>query len=288
MSMGSSSLHCPASSYERWCRHFAHNRDAASTLPWSASHSLSASELRIVARSIQQFQLGEWARGRGFMRRASAHPVLAADFWFVPSLKLFIAEEQRHSAILGQFLDRERISRLANHWLDGIFRRLRKLAGLEVCAAVLVTAEVLAMSFYQALRDATSSPLLKSICGRILCDEEAHLNYQALTLGLIRRPLSHRARAIRSLCHSVFFRGTAFVLWQQHRTVFRAAGWDYRRFRNDARGWFALLQVRITQASSEREDADSFDALTRTGNDLLVRAGQVSGAGYSDRPTPTA
>jgi hypothetical protein len=195
------------------------------------------------------------------MRRASEHPILAADSWFMPALKLFIAEEQGHSAILGKFLDRERISRLSNHWLDRIFRRLRKLAGLEVCATVLVTAEILAMSFYQALRGATSSTLLKSICARILCDEEAHLHYQAFTLGLIRRPLSHEARAIRSLCHSMFFHGTAFVLWQQHRRVFRAAGWDWRLFWDDARGWFSLLQVRIAQASLERECADSFDTL---------------------------
>lgn len=250
--MSSLSLRCPASSYERWYRHFIDNRDASSSLPWFAPSLLSASELRTVARSIQQFQLGEWARGRGFMRRASSHPALAADSWFLPALKLFIAEEQRHSAILGQFLDRERIARLSNHWLDGIFRRLRKLAGLEVCAMVLVTAEVLAMSFYQALRDATSSPLLQSICARILCDEEAHLDYQAFTLGLIRRPLSHSARAVRSLCHSVLFHGTALILWQQHRRVFRAAGWDCRRFRNDARGWFARLQHRIRQASLDR------------------------------------
>jgi hypothetical protein len=257
--MESSSLHSPALSYERWYRHFIDNRDAPCALPWSASHSLSASELRAVTRSIQQFQLGEGARGRGFIRRASAHPVLAPDPWFVPSLKLFIAEEQRHSAILGEFLDRERIARLAHHWVDGIFRRLRKLAGLEMCAAVLVTAEVLAMSFYQALHDATSSPLLQSICDRILRDEDAHLSYQALTLGLIRRPLPHRAQAVRSLCHSMFFRATAFVLWQQHRAVFRAAGWDYRRFRNDARNWFALLEVRIADASSP------MDVLCRVG-----------------------
>ena len=63
------------------------------------------------------------------------------------------------------------IPRLSAHWLDGIFRRLRKLAGLEACAAVLVTAEVLAMAYYQALRDATRSQLLRSLCARILVEE---------------------------------------------------------------------------------------------------------------------
>jgi hypothetical protein len=238
------------SPFERWHDHFLENRDRAVALPWQDSYRLDARELRLVARSIQQFQLGEWARGRGFVRRAASHPVLATDSCFVPALRLFIAEEQQHSGILGRFLDREGIPRLTNHWLDEIFRRLRKLAGLEACATVLVTAEVLAIPFYQALRDATGSPLLRAICVRILCDEAAHLNYQALTLGLVRRPLSERARAIRTLCHATLFHATAVVLWQQHRSVFRCAGWNFRRFWNDARGTFAFLQFRIGLADS--------------------------------------
>jgi hypothetical protein len=247
------------STYERWQQHFLGNRGAARALPWNDPYLLSAAELQLVGGSIQQFQLGEWARGRGLMRRASSHPVFAADPWFLPALESFIAEEQSHSLMLGRFLDRERIPRLASHWLDGIFRRLRKLAGLEVCAMALVTAEVLAIPFYQALRDATRSRLLRSICARILCDEAAHLNYQALTLGLIRRPFKKRGRAIRSFCHATLFHGTAFLLWQQHHRVFRAAGWNFHRFWNESRRGFALLEFRIRQVSLNR--ADSFDDL---------------------------
>ena len=234
-----------SSLYERWYWHFLEKRDSPCALPWHDSYLLCAAERRLVARSIQQFQLGEWARGRGLVRRASSHPVLSTDLWFLPSLDLFIAEEQRHSAILGRFLDRERILRLSNHWHDSMFRRLRKLAGLEVCAMVLVTAEVLAVPFYQALRDATRSHLLRSICMRILCDEAAHLNYQALTLGLVRRPLCNKARVIRFLCHSMLFHCTALLLWQRHHSVFRAARWDFRRFWNQARRGFARLHLRI-------------------------------------------
>src|SRR6266568_1196392 len=201
-------LSSPASAsspFERWHRHFFESRDSPGAFPWHDSYRLTSSELRLVGRSIQQFQLGEWARGRGFVRRASSHPIFAADSWFLPALKLFIAEEQGHSGLLGRFLDRERIPRLTNHWLDEIFRRLRKLAGLEACATVLVTAEVLAIPFYQALRDATRSPLLRSICASILHDEAAHLNYQALTLGLVRRGLGGGARCIHCVCHSTLF-----------------------------------------------------------------------------------
>ena len=250
-----------ASPYEQWYRHFLENRDGFLALAWDDVYLLSPAERRLVGRSIQQFQLGEWARGRGLMRRALSHPVLAPDPWFLPALELFIAEEQGHSGILGRFLDRERIPRLKNHWLDALFRRLRKLAGLEVCAMVLVTAEVLAIPFYQALRDATRSRLLRSICRRILCDEAAHLHYQAVTLGLVRRPLCERARMIRSLGHSALFHGTALLLWQQHRRVFRAAGWSFRRFWNDSRRVFARLQLRIGWLSLDRGSADSFDEL---------------------------
>lgn len=254
-------LHSTASPFERWYDHFLENRDRAAALPWHDSYQLSARELRTVAPSIQQFQLGEFARGRGFVRRAAAHPDLAADNCFVPALKLFIEEEQRHSGILGRFLDREGVPRLTNHWMDEVFRGLRKLAGLEVCATVLVTAEVLAIPFYQALRDATGSPLLRAICVRILCDEAAHLNYQALTIGLVRRPVSEHGRALRSLCHAGLFRTTAVLLWQQHRGVFRAAGWDFGRYWNDARRAFAYLEFRIRQVTLHGSHADSFDEL---------------------------
>lgn len=235
--------------YEHWYHQFLEKRDSPCDLPWHDPYLLSAGERRIVARSIQQFQLGEWARGHGLVRRAAAHPILSADQWFLPSLDLFIGEEQRHSCMLGHFLDRERIPRLTNHWVDTTFRRLRKLAGLEVCAMVLVTAEVLAIPFYQALRDATRSALLRSICATILRDEAAHLNYQAVTIGLIRCPLDNKGRLFRALCHSMLFHCTALVLWQQHRRVFRAAGWNFRRFWKQARRVFACLQARIWNIS---------------------------------------
>lgn len=147
--------------------------------------------------------------------------------------------------MLGRFLDRGHIPRLDHNWVDSTFRRIRKLAGLEACAVVLVTAEVLAVPFYRALGDATGSSLLHSICQRILVDEATHLNYQALTIGLIRRPLGKKARAIRSLCHLLLFHGTALLLWHQHRRVFRSAGWTFLHFWTRARRTFARLQTRI-------------------------------------------
>src|SRR3954469_14429361 len=95
------------STYEPWYVHFLDNRDRARPLPWHDPYRLSAVEIALAARSIQQFQLGEWARGRGLKRRACECAALASDPCFLPALDLFIAEEQGHSAMLGEFLDRE-------------------------------------------------------------------------------------------------------------------------------------------------------------------------------------
>jgi len=202
----------------------------------------------VVGRSIQQFQLGEFARGRGFLRRAARHRELGAEPEFVKSLELFIQEEQRHSLLLREFLEHERIPLLGGDAVDDVFRRLRKLAGLEVCVMVLVTAEVLAIPFYSALREATNSRVLKAICARILRDEAAHLKYQALTLGLIRKKLSHPERVLRSFAHSALFHGTALVLWLQHRRVFHAARRDFHGFWRQARACFRWLEVQTSRS----------------------------------------
>ncbi len=152
--------------------------------------------------------------------------------------------------MLASFLGQQGIQGLGSNWVDGVFRFLRKLAGLEVCASVLVTAEVLAVPFYQALRDATKSRLLRAICSRILEDEAAHLNYQGLTLGLIRGRLGERARTFHAFYHRVLFDVTSLLLWQQHRRVFRAAGWGFFRFWNEAQRWFAILEMKIRNSSA--------------------------------------
>jgi hypothetical protein len=243
-----------ASPFERWHAHFERNRERPPDLPWDDPYRLTAAERRAVAPSIRMFQLGEFARGRGLTRRAAAEAELAGDAWFLAALRLFIAEEQGHSGMLGRFLDREGVPRAGSAWADSVFRRLRKLAGIELCVMTLVTAEVLAIPFYRALRDATRSPLLRAICMRILCDEAAHLNYQALTLGTLRRPLDERSRSWRRALHAALFHGTALLVWRQHRRVFRAARRTFGSYWREAQCAFDFLNRRIEREQIPRED----------------------------------
>ncbi len=77
-------------------------------------------------------------------------------------------------------------------WIDNVFRHLRKMMGLECEVIILVTAEMIALSYYTALSNATKSELLKTICSQMLNDELKHVVLQSDTLFRIsnRRNLS--------------------------------------------------------------------------------------------------
>ena len=206
-----------------WVRYFRAN-SAEPCLPWDDGYRLSGAERSVVIESIQQFQLGENAQGRRLLERARA-----LDAEYVEALRLFIQEEQRHSYLLGRFLVMQGARCLRRHWVHAAFRRVRGVAGLELRMRVLATAEVLAIPYYTALRHATWSPLLQSICCRILAEEAEHLRFQAFTFGRLgsRRPAS--LQSMVCAVHRCFLMATTLLVWMEHRPVFRAGGYSLRR-----------------------------------------------------------
>lgn len=181
--------------------------------------------------SLQQFQLGEGSEGKGLKQRAKASALAIDDPDFLPALDLFIREEQRHSGDLGRFLDREGIARLKAHRVDGVFRRVRKLAGLELSLSVLVTAEIIAVPYYAALAEATASPLLRAICARILEDEMDHLRYQSHNLSTLRSRRRWHADLSEWIGRAALMFGALLIVWKQHHGLFRAGGYTWTRFR---------------------------------------------------------
>jgi hypothetical protein len=228
-----------------WVRYFRANR-AEPSLPWDDAYRLSGAERAVVIQSIQQFQLGENAQGRRLLERARA-----TDAEYLQALQLFILEEQRHSQLLGRFLAMQGAQCLRRHWVHAAFRRLRGWAGLELRMRVLATAEVLAIPYYTALREATGSPLLRSICCRILTEEAEHLRFQAFTF---RRFGSRRASPFSALTralHRYFLMATTLLVWMEHRLVFLAGGYSLRElWRQSLTEGEALLAQELARATS--------------------------------------
>ncbi len=224
-----------------WVQYFRANA-AEPCLPWDDGYRLSGAERAVVIGSIQQFQLGENAQGRRLLQRAAM-----LDAEFVQALRLFIKEEQRHSDLLGRFLAMQGARCLRRHWIHAAFRRVRGFAGLELRMRVLATAEVLAIPYYTALRDSTGSPLLRSICSRILEEEAEHLRFQAFTFGRLGSRRAALLHALTRALHRCFLKATTLLVWMEHRLVFRAGGYSLRElWRQALSQGEPLLAVRAT------------------------------------------
>jgi hypothetical protein len=244
----------PCSESKKWITRFALRSMTALHVSRCNAPQLTARELAAVAKSIQQFQLGEGSKGQRLLDRGKAFGSKVNDPCFVGALELFIKEEQQHSEYLAHFMQSQNIPLISHHWVDTVFRKLRGLAGLELSLTILVTAELIAVPYYRALRQATDLLTLRNICTRILEDENAHLRFQT---SMLARVVSHRQpvwkRAISEL-HRLFLLGTIVVVWAGHRSVFESARVGFRRFMEDSlrefREWEILRVASVAGASA--------------------------------------
>jgi len=213
-----------------WLNHFEYHAQHPRGIPSVLPDRLTAEEQRLIASSIATFQLGEQSEGATLLqaaeRYARAHdlPSLARIF------ELFIREEQRHAALLRAFMEDHGIALKGRDWTDQVFRRVRRLAGLELCVYVLISAELVGKVYYRALEVATGCQRLKVLCRILVCEELAHVGFESQLLLALRARRPAPLRALMRVAHRIFFVSTAAVVWLTHRPVLRCAGYDARSF----------------------------------------------------------
>ena len=217
-------------SSERWCEYFRSNAEALLPIPWDVGVRLSADEIATITTSIQEFQLGESSEGKTFAKMARAYAEQSGDLGYVVAHGLFIAEEHRHARDLGRVMDLAGIARVRKTAADGVFRWLRKLAGLEVSIGVLVTAEIIARVYYDALMRATTSPVLQTLCRQILQDEIMHVQFQTERLAIMRRSRGWPALLATHLLHRLAMSVACGVVWLKHRRVLGAGSFGLVRY----------------------------------------------------------
>ncbi len=213
-----------------WLNHFEYHAQPARRVPPGLSDHLSEEERRRIAASIATFQLGEQSAGATLLRAAEQF----ARTHHMPSLvrivELFIREEQGHAALLGAFMEDHRIALKARDWTDRAFRVARRLAGFELYLHVLICAELIGKVYYRALEAATGCQRLKVLCRFLVCEELAHIGFEAQLLLTLRAQRPAALRVLMRLAHRTFFAGTACVVWLTHRPVLGRAGYDARSF----------------------------------------------------------
>jgi hypothetical protein len=235
-----------------WLNHFEYHAQHPRCVPSGLTDVLTSEERRLIATSIATFQLGEQSEGATLLEaterfaRAYGMPAL------VRIMGLFIREEQRHAALLRDFMENHRIALKSRDWTDRVFRLTRRLAGLELYLHVLISAELVGKVYYRALEAATGCQRLAVLCRILVCDELAHVGFESQLLLALRARRPAALRTLLRLAHRAFFIGTAGVVWLSHRAVLRRAGYNARSFVRSCLAQYAfyLEPARVVLAST--------------------------------------
>jgi hypothetical protein len=122
---------------EIWLNHFEHHALRPRRVPHGLADVLTPDESHLIASSIATFQLGEQADGRTLLRAAERFARTNEMPHLVRIVDLLIREERRHASLLRAFMQDHRLSLQRSHWTDRVFRRIRRLAGLELYSPFL-------------------------------------------------------------------------------------------------------------------------------------------------------
>jgi rubrerythrin len=207
-----------------WLNHFEYHAEQPRGAPGGSQNALRPEERRLIARSLATFQLGEQSDGAGLMRAACRFAAAHGDELLPRITELFIREEQRHARLLREFMDEHGIRAKCRHWTDGIFRRVRRLAGFELYLNVLITAELIGNVYYHALESVTGCQRLKVLCRTLIADELAHVGYESELILELRARKPAALRTLLRVMHRAFFCGAVCAVWISHRAVLRRAG----------------------------------------------------------------
>ncbi|NJK63558.1 MAG: hypothetical protein HC921_13495 [Synechococcaceae cyanobacterium SM2_3_1] len=233
----------------KWLEYFQQHSVGSDPIAWDTDDALTEVDRERISRSIATFQLGESSEGKGLMKAAQSLAEQYSVSELVEITRLFIKEEQHHASLLKRYMDRHEMPILKKEFSDKLFRKLRKGVGLAQIISVLISAEIIALVYYQALRDCTDSCLLKSICQKILEDELSHVEYESKLLACLRSRYPWPIRLLVRTAHEIFFGGTVILVYRDHRSVLLQGGYNLVRF------WQVCWQVFSRYFNRKQQDA---------------------------------
>lgn len=210
-----------------WIEYFKYNNSHLLKLDFTNNTELSNKEKNLITPSIKAFQIGEGSEGKHLTKVVEKFALKSNYKEYTEIMRWFIIEENRHSQTLKKYMEIYDIKPIKKLWIDNIFRILRKMMGLECEVIILVTAEMIALSYYTALANATNSVLLKTICTQMLNDELKHVVLQSDTLYRISK---NRNKVINNLIRKIrklVMRATVFTVWHKYKELFRQGNYTY-------------------------------------------------------------
>lgn len=133
-------------------------------------------------------------------------------------------EEQEHARLLELVLKSLGQPLRSSHWTDAAFVFVRRLKSLRTEVLVLLMAEVIAVGYYQALRDGVDSEVLADVFARIHQDELVHIQFHGETLPTFLERWPRPVHTMVRLLWNVMVVGGGLLVAVDHRKALRLVG----------------------------------------------------------------
>lgn len=217
--------------YKKWTEWFAYNNEHRLSVDFSQETGLSEEEKRLIFPSVRAFQKGEGSDGVCLMNTVRKFAENIGEEAYTEAMQWFVKEENWHSAYLKQYMKHYDVKSAEKNFLDKCFRKLRQAGGLKCEITVLVTAEMIALTYYDALAKSVASPALGSICRQMLHDELPHIMFQSYTLSHFRNNFADRFLRI------LLMEATLLFVWAAYHKVYEAGGYSFTKYFRENMGY---------------------------------------------------
>lgn len=203
--------------YDGWLNFFKENDKDRLVINSALLGTLSKEQKALIKPSITAFHQGEHSEGKHLKKCAENFAKQYSETLYTEVIDWFIKEENYHSSYLGTFMKGEGIPPRKKNFLDKTFTKIRQKGSIKSEVITLVTAEIIALTYYDLLALATNSTELKKICGQMLHDELPHIVFQSYTIShfeqtkllkLKRRIIMEVTTIAVYICFYRFFKAT--------------------------------------------------------------------------------
>ena len=234
--------------YKDWEQYLKQNDKKRLKLDFTSEPVLSAEVRKLIFPSIAAFCMGEHSDGKHLLSAADKFAVRTGETEYPVAMTWFVKEENYHSSYLAQYMNYHKEPLKKKNPLDFIFRRLRQVGGIFSEVSVLVTAEIIALSYYSALGAVArqiGSKALSDICAQMLHDELPHVIFQSYTLAHL--PDTCGTRFFRIF----FMEAVTIAVWMAYGELLKAGGCGFQHFLRENLGY--LRQSFEISEEMERE-----------------------------------
>ena len=207
-----------------WKRIFADR--SARELPRLEANPDYSSVPSSVAKSLAIFQLGE-SGGGTVVQQAANSALPGLDRHYARAVRYFVAEENRHAALLAMCVRALGGKLLKKNWTATCFVKVRRFMGLRFKVLVLLAAEVVGLCYYQLLASRLPQGQVRKLLRDIAADERVHLKFHSAFLRTHCR--SRLARAVFLATWRTVMGAAAVAVLLDHYRAIRDLGIPVRR-----------------------------------------------------------